>query len=341
MRLRQIPFIIFTYILFTISTSINARHFSDDLKSCLNRITAHIYNDQFDEAKIIIDSLDISEYQGPMVPLFYAILFQARMMAAESNYLEKDFFESLDSLDDHCRKMLEIGSDSALAYFCLGHSHAFRSLHNSRAGKTWAAIKGGLKARNDYERAYKADHSFHDIALGLGSYRYWKTVKTGLLNWTPLFKREKENGIRLLRLAADSSDISSDAASTSLIWIYINEGLYGEALRIADLMRRKYPHGLTFCWALGEASFKVGDYRLAARTYSEILDRLHDNPGNYYNVIEATYYINECYRIQDQRGRHYSDSLLSLQSFVQNLSIPEETLSRQKKKLKEILRPVN
>ena len=327
-------------ILVFLSALASAGHFPENIKHSINRITGHIYNDQFDDAGRLIDSLEYSNPRSALVPLFRAILYQARMMTEESDFLENQFYKALDTADIRSRRILESGGDSALAYYFLGQTEALRSLYNARAGKTWAAIKGGLRARNAYGRGYKIDPSFHDIALGLGSYRYWKTVKTKLLNWTPLFKREKDDGIDLLRLAVDSSEISSDAARTSLIWIYMNEKLYGEAIRLTDLMHRKYPHGLTFYWAMGEASFKMGDHRLAIRSYQDILERLNENPGNYYNIIEAAYFINICYRELADKYPHYSDSLIILQKYLNDLPIPGKTASRQKKKLKKILKPL-
>lgn len=315
-----------------------AGRFDDDLKDCLNRITANIYNDQFEAAEKLIDSLERSDYDGPMALLFRAILYQSQMMTAESDFLEEQFFAVLDTVENYSKSILERGRDSAVAYFCLGHAHAFRSLHNARAGHTWAAIKGGLAARNAYGKGYRIDPAFHDIALGLGSYRYWKTVKTKLINWTPLFKREKDNGIDLLRLAVDSSEISSDAARASLIWIYINEKMYGQAIRLADLMRRKYPYGLTFLWAMGEASFEIGDRRLAADIYETILSRLRNNPGNYYNSIEAAYYLSVCYRKLGEKNPDYRERLTRLREEMRTCPIPEDTRKRQEKKLKRILK---
>ncbi len=318
-----------------------AKHFSLTLKDHLNQITRHIYNDEFQEAGDLIDSLQYLEDAGLMTHLFRAILYQARMMTAESDFLEPDFFSVLDSLEDKSHEILAAGGDSALSYFCLGHAQAFRSLYYGRSGQTWQAIKAGLRARNAYGRAYRNDSTFHDIALGLGSYRYWKTVKTNLINWTPLFKREKSDGIDLLRLAVDSSEISSDAARAALIWIYINEKLYGEAIRMADLMRRKYPRGLTFSWAMAEAAYEIADYRLSGAIYSDILERLRDNPGNYYNIVEAGFYISQCYGNLARKNPAYKDSLDLIKKEIRSLPVPEKTRKRQKNKLKKILNPPN
>jgi hypothetical protein len=325
-------------VLLNLSGTAHGKYFSDELAVCLNSITSDIYNDRFGSARRTIDSLALSTNCRPLTFLFETILYQSIMMGEESDTLEAEFYASLDSLQSCAETMLENGQDSVLAYYYLGHQFAFRSLYKGRAGHTWSAIKTGLKARNAYSDGYKLDSTFHDIGLGLGSYRYWKSVKTKAINWTPLFKNEKKNGIELLRLAADSSEISRDAATTSLIWIYINEKRYGEAIRLAGEMRHKYPAGLTFLWALGEAYFKLGDCHQAVLIYADLFSRLKAKPGNCYNVIEVAFLISECYQEiydnQDDRQMKTKD----LYAEVMACKIPDVTAKRQKNKLKALLK---
>ena len=322
------------------ASSIDAgnKRFSPDLAARLGLINSHIYNDNFDRAESLIDSLESGPDTYPLILFFRAILYQSMMMAAESDFLENEYFTLLDSLENGAEKMLASGADSALAYWYLGHAHAFRSLYRGRAGSILKALKSGLSARKAYSRGYRIDSTFHDIALGLGSYRYWKSVKTKAINWTPLFKNEKQNGIDLLRLAADSSEISRDAGSAALVWVYINEKRYPEAIRLASAMYDRYPKGLTFLWALGEIYYRLDDCRAAIDTYGLILDRLKRDPGNYYNIIEAAFYLSECYRRVDGQNPAAAESLTALQEYIRDLPIPENTAKRQKKKIGKILK---
>lgn len=319
----------------------HAGRFPDNLRNCLNRITAHIYNDRFEHAEILIDSLWTHDGPPGFCHFFRAVVYQARMMAAESDFLEKEFFAALDSVETDARAMLARGGDSALAQCFLGHSHSFRALYFGRAGSILKALKHGFKAGRAYGTGYDIDSTFHDIALGLGSYRYWKSVKTRLVNWTPLFKNERQNGIDLLHLAIDSSEISADPARVSLIWVYINEKRYPEAIRLADEMQHRHPEGMIFQWALGIAHFKNSDFSSAARIYRTILDRLAVDPGNYYNVIEAAYYLSRCWRELNDGSPEAAGELMMLQRQVRGYPLPEKTRKRQKKKIKDILKALD
>jgi tetratricopeptide (TPR) repeat protein len=313
-------------------------HFPVDLRQKLDSFFSCLYNDRFDSALVLIDSVrGVGDY-GPMADLCRVMLYQAQMMASESDSLRPSFLAAGDRLKTAVEDMLSEGGDSALAFYYLGQVAALRAVAEGHAGHSWAALRRGLAAGKLFTRAYRIDPSFHDLALGLGSYRYWKSVRTRSWNWTPFFKDEREDGLRLLRLAVDSSEISADATRTALIWVYINEKLYGEAIALTDLMRRKYPEGLTFLWTLGEACFKAGDYPGAAETYTLILDHQKVNPGNYYNAVEAASYLAQCYRRRDDPSGRYRDSLTVLQKEVGDWPIPEGTRRRQAEKLTAIAR---
>ncbi len=325
-----------TVALISFISPIQGKYFSEDVSACLNSITSHIYNDRFAEAEKIIDSISATECCRPLNFLFKTILYQSVMMAAESDSLEVEFHRSLDSVKFYAEEMLVDGRDSVLAYYYLGHQYAFRSLYKGRAGHTWAAIKTGLKARNAYSDGYKLDSGFHDLGLGLGSYRYWKSVKTKAINWTPLFKNEKQNGIELLRRAADSSEISRDASQTSLIWVFINEKRYGEAIRLASEMRKRFPDGMTFLWALGEAYYKLGDCPQALLIYMDLYSRLDRDPGNGYNLIEVGYRVSDCYREIYTDVEERQAKTKELYEKISSHAIPENSRKRQKNRLKEL-----
>lgn len=315
----------------------NGYNFQPEILEILNGIQGNIYNDRFDNAEILTDSLFTIDSTGPLLYLFRAVLFQARMMAAESDFLKNQFMQALDSTAQISRTLLKNGEDSLLAYYCLGNAHAFRSLYEGRGGHMWNALRQGLAARGFYSKGYQLDTTFHDIAVGLGSYRYWKSVKTDAINWTPLFKDEKDNGIRLLERAADSSIFSRDAAKTALIWVYINEKMYGQALRLIDQMQRRYPFGLTFLWARGELYFKLGNYSQAIEVYRKIMGRLEDVPGNYYNLVEAAWFLDRCYRRTERKWQNHDTTRRDLAKKIESLPLPETTRKRQEDKLKSIL----
>jgi len=323
---------------FILSAESPAGHFTPETASSLKEISGHIYNDRFERASELIDSLEASGTPSILRLFSRAAWYQSKMMADESDSLAGFYFAVLDSLENAAEAVIEAGGDSVLAYCYLGHAHAFRSLYYGRTGGLWKAFRSGMAARKAYSKGYEMDSTFYDLGLGLGSYRYWKSVKTKAINWTPLFKNERVDGINLIRLAADSSEVSRDAAVISLIWIYINEELYDDAIRLASEMRLKYPHGHLFLWAIAEAYYKKKDYLSAAEKYRIILTRQKRNPGNYYNLVEAAYYLGRCYRELSDNYPEAEKLLNVIREEIRQSPIPEKTRHRQKDKIKKILK---
>ncbi|NMC43652.1 MAG: tetratricopeptide repeat protein [candidate division Zixibacteria bacterium] len=310
--------------------------FPIEIRQQLDGFFSLLLNDYFDSALAVVDSFPISDAVGPMAELCRATLFQAQMAATESDSLRPVFIDAVDRLKAAAERFLAERGDSALAWYYLGQAAALRAVVDGRAGHRWSALRQGLSAGKLYSRAYRLDRSFHDLAMGLGSYRYWKSVRTRLLNWTPFFEDEREDGLRLLSLAIDSSEISADAARAALLYALINERRYDEAVSLADSMHRKYPDGMTFLWGLGEAYFKMGDFPKAAEMYATILGRQMEHPGNYYNAVEAAYFLSECCRRSDGPDGRHCRHLESFREEIGRWPLPEETRRRQAKKLAAI-----
>lgn len=310
--------------------------FPTEIRQRLDGFFSLLFNDRFDAALAAVDSFSASDTVGPMAELCRVTLYQAQMAATESDSLRPAFIAAIDRLKTAAEQFLAEQDDSALAWYYLGQAAALRAVVDGRAGHRWSALRQGLSAGKLYSRAYQLDPSFHDLAMGLGSYRYWKSVRTRLLNWTPFFKDEREDGLRLLSLAIDSSEISADAARAALLYALINERRYDEAISLADSMHRKYPDGMTFLWALGETYFKMGNFPKAAEMYATILDCQAEHPGNYYNAVEAAYFLSECCRRSDGPDGPHCRRLESVREEVGRWLLPEETRLRQAKKLAAI-----
>ena len=244
-------------------------------------------------AYAIYDTLHREDTTDPAGYLFRAGVLQAEMTDREENLYGARFNVLLDSTRYLAKQRLRNCSrcDSALYSLYLGHQYAYRSLWESRFGSGLAALGSVMKAKAAYEDGLKADSTLYDLYLGLGSYHYWKSVKAGFLRTIGLFGDDRAQGIQEIKRAIDSSLFSGKSARAALIWIWINEKDYDSAVSLATEMSQQYPSGNTFLWPLGEAYFKSGQYAPATETYNKILERLKTEPGNYYNVIEAVYWL--------------------------------------------------
>jgi hypothetical protein len=280
----------------------------------------------------IFESLQDTDSTDPAGYLFRAAVRQAETIDREESLYGHELKTLLDSVELHARERMKScpRADSAVYYLYLGHAYAYRSLKEARFGSKLSALSDGLKAKGRYMDGLKADSTFYDLYLGLGSYHYWKTVKAGILRTVGIFKNDREEGIEEVRLAADSSLFSKDAALSALIWIMINEKEYDSAIVLSRNMIKKYPKALSFYWPLAQSYYESGNYVKASDIYRMILDRLKENPGNYYNIIEAVHGLYFSLEKSGENGKAYT-----IMKYLDSVykEIPKETRRDQRGKL--------
>jgi tetratricopeptide (TPR) repeat protein len=297
---------------------------------------AAMLNGDFEAAYEIVSRLGADDRSDPIGYIFRAAVLQAEMIESEDDSLGDRFKALCDSTVLLSEEKLEYctKSDSALYYLFIGHQDAYRALWEARFGSKLSALKYGFKARNQYQKGLEVDSTLYDLYLGIGSFHYWKSVKSGFLRSIGIFKDERELGIHEILLAADSSLFSREAAHSAMIWIMLNEKSYDEAIALAEAMFSKYPNGNSLLWPIAEAYYNEEKYDDAAKMYEYILNRLLDSPGNYYNIIEASYLL--CQSLektgQSERIKEIADYIKSIED-----KIPERTKERQRGHLDYLL----
>lgn len=294
-------------------------------------------NSDWARAKNIYENLFADLSDNPAGCLFRAALLQAEMIDREEDLHGRRLKTLCDSTKVLSEKKLHDCSprDSALCYLYIGHQYAYRSFWEARFGSKFSALNFGFRAKGQYRKGLKVDSTLYDLYLGLGSYHYWKSVKSGFLKWLRIFKDERELGIDEIKLAAEKSLFSQEAALSALIGIMINEKKYDSALSMAERMYQRFPDGISFFWPTASAYFESERYQKAFEYYDKILARLKSSPGNYYNIIEALYYLKKCAEKSDDTKiftpyRLYLDSIYD--------KIPKKIRRKQKGKLSFIKR---
>lgn len=316
------------------------KYLTDTKKEIINRIQTDIYLDDFQTAHDYSDSLISLDNNDPIGYLFKAAIYLSEMIDAEENLypaLFKNFIDTTISLGE--KNIPAVDSNSA-AWNCLavGHARAYRSLYESRFGSKTSALKNGFKSKSAYQKGLHYDSSVYDLYGGLGMYHYWKSAKAGFLRSLHIFNDDRRKGIDELYLTIDSSEISADAAWSSLIWIYIDKKQFDTAAVIAQTMYQKYPEGTTFLWALAQIYYQSEQFDKAVETYQFLLEKLTANPKNYFNIVECEYKIYEA----NIKNNNMVDAKRTARRFMNNVNkIPLKTRERQKDKIKVLVKGVN
>ncbi len=263
---------------------------------CLQTLLAAqnaIFDEDWQQAKFIADSISNSDSKSPYSFLIRAGAFQAEMFSREEKGDEEYMTLLLDSAEIALESCLQSANhkDSALILYFMGNCHAYRSLWEAKFGSIITAVKQGFRARDSYELGITIDSGLPDLFLGIGAYRYWKSAKSGVLRWSGIVKDERQLGIEQVQHAVENAIVSPDGARSALMWILINEKDYQAAVEIAKGLVKKHPNGATFLWPLAQCYASMNKYSLARDTYLSIRSRLIINPGNQINLLKTDYAI--------------------------------------------------
>ncbi|MBD3403567.1 hypothetical protein GF420_11775 [candidate division GN15 bacterium] len=274
----------------------------DAMAGDITTVQAAILNERFDRADSLAQTMIERYPHDPVGYLFRAAGMLSEMTAFEDNLYDTRFTSLIDTTIALAESVIDStdGTQAAWMYLYLGNARAYRALWEARFGSFVSAIRNGFGARDAFEAGLAADSTVYDLYVGLGSYHYWKSARAGLFKFVGILSDDRDKGIHELQLAADSARLFADQARQALIWIWLDREQYDSALVASQEAFEKYPHGNLFLFPMARAQFELHKYRDAIATYKLIRDRIADEPGNYYNLIEVDYRLSRTYeRVQE------------------------------------------
>jgi tetratricopeptide (TPR) repeat protein len=291
----------------------------------------YYFQEDFTRAEALFLEIIQADTLNPVGYYFLALTYQAEMLDLESDFKEEEFKTSLEKSILLSEKRIKTNQKDKLTYLTLGNSFGNWALQQARKRSWFSAFRLGLKAKNNWEKAIEIDSNFFEAYAGLGSYFYWKSVFTRKFGWLPFVKDKRQQGIKMLKQAAESSQISRDFALSSLMWINLKEKNYKPALDLAFYFQSKYPQAKFPLWAEGFIFYEKFDWRNALSAFEKLLERLKESqPANYYNLIEVEFRMANCYY---NLGKYKEARLLGEK--ILTYPLDKKTQQRQKEKLKK------
>ncbi|MCX6137001.1 MAG: hypothetical protein NTV54_05855 [Ignavibacteriales bacterium] len=241
---------------------------------------------RYPDARSVFRSIVQSWPEHPAGPLFLAAVLQAECSDYDQ-WLSRSVFDSLlDKAADLAERMIAHQTGDSWGYYYAGTASAYRSFAESEEGNWYAALREGIGSAGKFEEALNCDAGFTNAMSGLGTYYYWKSRKTEFLTWLPFVKDKRKEAISLLTRAADNSPYESSVALSSLMWIMIEEGRYGEALQSADRILTRYPDNRSVLWGALTAHERMRDSVALKKDVVRLLDAILKAPvRNVYGEI--------------------------------------------------------
>lgn len=201
-----------------------------------------------------------------------AILLMVMSLDFETPLRMPDYLDLLDSVEKHAGAMTTTGGDNSEALYYLAMARSYTAYYHFRDGGGWlSGLSHGMKATDFFEDCLARNSSAYDAMTGLGTYKYWKSRNMSFLTWTPFVDDERSAGIKLLRQAEKNAAYTAQQATNSLIWIYVEEERWDDAIRSATAILQRFPENRLFLWGLASAAEGKEDWALAREAYRRIV----------------------------------------------------------------------
>ena len=249
------------------------------------------FEDSFTAATACLDSLLIDDPEYWTAYVFkIGILYTE--MTDDENYDRAEYFKAMiDTVEDRLDELLERNPNDKWANYLKGTAMGYWSLYEGHHGSWVKAVLKGLNAGQHYSKAIEIDSSFYEAYLGLGSLNYWRSAKMGILRMLPFIPDKREEGIRQIQLAIDSSKYSALPAAAGMAWVYYHRKDYNRAVRLMDELQAAGIKGRQVLWPKGLSQFKRGHARGTVETFGLIRDGLLlKGNQNFYNIGLCDYY---------------------------------------------------
>lgn len=228
---------------------------------------------------------------------FYVSATLQTMMDDFRNYSYLDEFNNyMDKAIEAAEKKQNKTNLTAYDYLYFGGAVGYRGIHKALTGNWMGAFVDGLKGKGYLEDALTLDPELHDVYYGLGSYHFWKSLKSKIFWWLPFVADNRQMGIDMIKLAIEKGKYSVEDAKMALVRIWVENKEYDKAFAQIKELEKTYPNKPFLLWFLGQGQMENEKYDEAISTYQTLLQGLTSSP--YYHPageVECRHYLANAY----------------------------------------------
>lgn len=284
-------FAFFFLFIFCVSFSAKAQEASwiPPEKTTIDTIIQVMYNMEFVKAEKLIKSYQNRYPWRPEGPFIEGMILWTQILVDMWNpYLDDQFQKKMDYVINICEKMEKVDSIATLARYYKSGAVGFKARAYGNRDQWFAAARYGFKALNGIEDAIDGKFKNIDAQFGAGLYFFYAAVIPDdypfvkpLLWFYP--KGDKEKGVQLLQLAADSGLFTQTEAKYFLGTIYdsyLNNPQ--KAWTYFKELSDKYPQNARFLFRRGAMAYKSGNYWDADSAMAVIDFRIRRGDPLYY-----------------------------------------------------------
>ncbi len=331
-RLALYKFLIIFFVIL-LYTNNPAQSYPDaKVDSMLKTGIDYIVNQDYKSAERIFRILDKDYSHLPLGKIYLAAIKIAEAYDFAKEFDENYILKNLESAKKQSEILVEQDENNIWYRYFYALAEGYISYYDAIEGSWFSALSTGINSISEFDKILVEDKNFYEAYIAIGTFEYWKSRKLEFMDWLPFASDTKNIGIDRLILAIDSSSYNSHLAINSLIWIYIDQKKYEDAIKVAEKALSEFPQSRTFKWGLARA-YEEKNPSKAVEIYLEILHSYPDSlKENYKNEITLKHLLaQQCAKLgSKEKAIQYCDEILSLKN------IPKKTMNELSGRLERV-----
>lgn len=308
--------------LFLFPLCVNAQVYPDRVVDSLLRLgISSIVNQDYNAAQNMFIKLKKDYPEIPLGKIYLAANKIAQAYDYAQEFDEDYILNNLEDAKDQAELLLEKDQSNIWYRYFYALAEGYISYFDAINGSWFSALSSGVNSISKFEKILESDKQFFEAYIAIGTFEYWKSRKMEFMDWLPFTNDTRKIGIDRLIVAIDSSSYNTYLAINSLIWIYIDQKRFSNAIAVAEKALKQFPESRTFKWGLARA-YEETDVSKSIDLYKEILNSYPSSlNGNYKNTIVLKHLIAQQYvkKGDKENALKYCDEILSIKNLPKSV----------------------
>ncbi len=302
-------------------------------------ISINVFDNNFETALAASAGIKSGEPDNPLGYFLTGAIYQIISEKFRNDSFKKEIDENLEQAIDLCDDKKDDDPDNPDWFFIAGASYGYRGLDRALHGGWWGAFRDGMRCKSNLKKTIELDSTYYDAYLGLGSYYYYRTIKSRDFLWLPFISDNREKGMAQVKKAIDFGRLSPNIARQSFLRIYLIEERYNDLVYLADSLYEIDPNDAFTLLYFVEGLIALDSLELAGTRLNRLRNAWRssiycDSIGIYeeeYLLAKIAYGQGDT-----ELAQNIIDQILSHQSWRRTNAYFDETYDKAKKLSKKI-----
>jgi len=325
--------LVLLFFFFLLHTEIHSQVYPNDRVDYLLKTgISDIVKQDYKGAEEFFNTLNKEFPDLPLGKIYLAANRIAQAYDYAEDFDDEFILKSLDEAKAQSEKLIDSDNENTWYHYFLALAEGYTAYFHAINESWFTALSTGINAISEFDKILASDEKFYEAYIAIGTFEYWKSRKMEFMDWLPFSNDSRKIGIDRLKVAIDSSSYNSYLAINSLIWIYIDQKRFGDAIKVSEKALNEFPESRTFKWGKARAYEEIDPLK-AILLYIEILKSYPVlKNGNYKNEIILKHIIAQQYiKLGDKKNAlKYCDDILSIKN------IPEKTEDELAERLERV-----